>query len=527
MKPFLQFRLWTRQGPPAERVLAAVAGIVALALVGWAAVPAGSGSRLRVASPSALGSPPGTTAVGASGSSAAGSSSGPTGSIASSGSTGGAASPGAVAGPLVGSAGPGNGGQAGPASAGCDRASNEKGITPTQITVGVILVDLGQLNPTLGIPSYGDEQKAYDALFADYNKRGGVRCRTLVPRYYRDNVLQASSEQGVCLQIEQDGVFAVLNNLYNPQEFNCLAQRHIPNVFYTAPHTPAMQQYSPYVMAPVADYHRLIKDYVLGAQQLGLLSGQKIGILEQACYPEENTDIEADLASIGIGANKLTRFNYGCNTNVVTADTPDQNREAVLQFQSSGVTLVLQTARAVVQDFASSAEQQGYKPKYLMMNDQSMALIATSSTPIPTSMDGTISITPSAEGETNTAGWQMDAATADCTKIMTGAGVRPPRDPQGSPQSDNQKLALELNGSACDAVAVFVAAASHAPSLVRSALAQGLALAGPLNLSYPDGPMHVTDPNDPTGGQSWRPAQWYTACNCWKVMDLRWRDGWT
>jgi hypothetical protein len=156
-----------------------------------------------------------------------------------------------------------------------------------------------------------------------------------------------------------------------------------------------------------------------------------------------------------------------------------------------------------------------------------MALIATSSTPIPTSMDGTISITPSAEGETNTAGWQMDAATADCTKIMTGAGVRPPRDPQGSPQSDNQKLALELNGSACDAVAVFVAAASHAPSLVRSALAQGLALAGPLNLSYPDGPMHVTDPNDPTGGQSWRPAQWYTACNCWKVMDLRWRDGWT
>jgi len=402
--------------------------------------------------------------------------------------------------------------------AGCNLSSTDKGVTDSQITIGVILVDLGQLNPTLGIPSYQDEQKAYSAVFDYYNKLGGVRCRKLVPKYYQDNVLDASSEQAACLQVEQDGAFAVINNLYQPQEFNCIAQRRIPDVFYTSPHTPAMHQYSPYVLADTTDYDRLIKDYVLGANQLGLFNGQKLGILEQTCYAEENTDIESDLASIGIGPNKISKYNFGCNPSSGAADTPDQAQAAAIQFQSAGVTVVLQTARATVQDFANAAEKQGYRPKYVMMNDQSMSLIADSSTPIPASMNGTVSITTDAEGETNTPGWQSDPATANCAKLMSQLGFPAP--------DDQHRLAGQLNGSACATTGVLVAAMSHASGLSRGLLAQGLSLAGSVELSYPAGPMHVTDPNVPTGGQSWRPAQWYTACNCWKVTDLRWRPGW-
>src|SRR5687767_1476730 len=39
MTPFLEFRVWLRRGPVGERVVAALAAIVAIGLVAWAAVP--------------------------------------------------------------------------------------------------------------------------------------------------------------------------------------------------------------------------------------------------------------------------------------------------------------------------------------------------------------------------------------------------------------------------------------------------------------------------------------------------------
>ena len=538
MKPFLQFRLWFHQGPPSERVLAAVAGAVVVVLAVWALVPSGSGSSVFAgagglsssASGSVATSPgetigsggaPGSAASsGAASSSAAGDLGAQSASSPGSGSVTGTASsaPAATTSGTGSPSGPTGGGSGASAPASCNQATTGTGVTSSQITIGVILVDLGSLNSTLGIASYQDEQKAVNAVFASYNKAGGVLCRKLVPKFYGDNVLDASSEQALCLQIQEDKVFAVINNLYNPQEFNCLAQRHIPNLFYTSPHTPAMREFYPYVLAQPADYDRMIKDYVFGAQQLGLFKGQKIGILEQTCYPDENTDITADLASIGIAANTVSTYNYGCSTNAVAASTPNQDLAAVLQFKSAGVTVVLQTARATVQNFADSAQGQGYTPKYVMMNDQSMALIANSSTPIPASMNGTISITSDAEGESNTPGWRIDPATAACAKLMTGAGEAPP--------DDQHRLAGQLDGDDCALAAILVAAMEHAPALLGADLAQGFAQAGPLALSYPSGPTDVTNAQDPAGGQSWRPAEWYTACSCWKVTNLKWSPGW-
>jgi hypothetical protein len=449
------------------------------------------------------------------------SSTGATGAQAANPSLGATTGPSGTAAPSSGT-GPGGTLPGGSTAAGnaiqCDRTSSDRGVTPSQITIGVILVDLGALNSLLGIASFQDEEKAYNGIFDYYNKQGGANCRKLVPKYYGDNVLDASGEQALCLQMAQDAVFAVLNNLYNPQEFNCLAQRHVPNIFYTSPHTPAMHQYSPDVLSVATDYDRLIKDYVFGAQQLGLLQGQKIGILEQSCFPEENTDIETDLAAVGIGGNQLSKYNYGCSTNVVSASSPDQDRAAVLQFQSAHVTLVLQTARAIVQNFAHAAQMQSYSTRYVMMNDQSMALIAGSSSPIPTNMNGTISITTDAEGETNTPGWHIDPVTAACRQIMVGLGLATP--------DDQHRVEGQLDGDGCAIVGMLVAALDHAPTLSRTMLAQGLALAGPLALAYPIGPTDITNPNDPTGGQSWRAAQWYTGCACWKVTDLTWRKGW-
>src|SRR5256885_1826940 len=82
-------------------------------------------------------------------------------------------------------------------------------------------VDLGPANETIQLPSVADLQKAYNAVFDYYNAAGGVQCRKLVPKYYSDNVLDVSSEQAACLQMQQDKVFAVFNNLFTPQEQTC------------------------------------------------------------------------------------------------------------------------------------------------------------------------------------------------------------------------------------------------------------------------------------------------------------------
>jgi hypothetical protein len=520
--------------------LAAASVAAVIALLAWALVPSFPTGRSVVtigggqsagSGPTAAGPAGGSTggaaaagSAGSAGTAATGSSSGAGAVAGTSGASSGQTGPGGRAAtgganPSTSAAGPAasHSGSAASTASGCGPlTSTDKGVTANQITIGVVLPDLGQLNPALGLPSYSDQQKMYNAVFDSYNKQGGVQCRRLVPRYYDDNVADASSEQAVCLQIQQDGDFAVLNNLYNPQEFNCLAQRAIPNIFYTSPHTPAMRQFFPYVLAMVTDYDRLIKDYVFGAQKMGLLRGQKIGILEQTCYPEENTDIESDLASIGITA--ASKYNYGCVTSGASPSTPDEDQTAALQFRSAGVTLVLQTARGVVTNFAQQAQAQGYTPKYAMMNDQSMSLVADNSTPIPSSFNGAIAITTDQEGATNTAGAVPTPATAACTRIAAAIGLPPP--------DDQHRLAGQLDGAACAVVATLVAALTHVSSPVRSALAYGLAKAGQIDLSAPEGPMDITNPQVPAGGQFWRPAQWYTSCGCWKVTNLRWSPGW-
>jgi hypothetical protein len=506
-----------------ERVFVAIATLLVFGLLAWALVPS-TNSLATAANGLATGTVAGrtttptsitgvTTTTVAQGSAAAGTSvTGNSGSPSPIGAS--ATAPGPQAAATSGSsAAQGSSTQT---SASC-LTGTTTGITSSQIKVGVVVVDLGVLNSLIGVPTEQDMEAMYNAVFNLYNSFGGVQCRKIVPVYYGDNVLSAGGEQALCLQIQQDGDFAVINNLYNPQEFNCLPQESIPNLFYTSPQTPAMQQFYPYVLSSTADYDRMVKDYVFGSQQLGLLAGQKVGVLEQSCYPELNTAIASDLSSIGVSI--ASSFNYGCNTSSTQPDTSAQDLSAVEQFKSAGVTTVLETARDVITGFASSAQGQSYTPKYIIMNDQSMALIADSSTPVPSSFDGAIAITTDQEGETNTTGYQPNAATTECDKLASAAG-QPPAD-------DSHRLAGQLDGDACAQVAVLVAAMQHMPTLSRTALPAGLVSAGALSLSYPAGPMDVTNVQDPTGGQQWRPAQWSSACTCWKVTNLTWSNGWS
>src|SRR5688572_29481729 len=55
MTPFLQFRVWLRTGPMGERVSAALAAALAVAVLGWALVPLATDDTAQIATDGAFG----------------------------------------------------------------------------------------------------------------------------------------------------------------------------------------------------------------------------------------------------------------------------------------------------------------------------------------------------------------------------------------------------------------------------------------------------------------------------------------
>ncbi|MDT7549776.1 MAG: hypothetical protein QOE84_2170 [Actinomycetota bacterium] len=521
LTPFLSFRSWLVGGPRHERLGAAAVVVPLLALIAWAAVP-GPAKGSDASTLAAVGGDPSTAGGAGNQTSAAtgqttATSAGPTtaGRRPGAASTTSTVRSGPATGATIGTA-PGAAPGAAVAPAGADRCgrrgATDLGVTATTVTIGIVVVDLGAASNTINLPSVADQEKAYNAAFSDLNARGGIRCRKVVLRYYSDNPLDASAEHSSCLQMVQDKVFIVMNNLFSTSEQTCIPKNHIPNIWYTPPHTPDLAKYAPYVLSWQADYDKLIHHYINGANGLGFFAGmKKVGVLEGSCYPDENTAVIRELHAVGIPDSKISTFNFGCTGAPV--ETPDQDQAAVLQFQRDGVTHVVNVSYGAVTGFSGAADQQGYDPEFAMMEDGAATAIQSGTTKPGKSFDKALLISTIQTGARTTPGYRYSAATQHCAQLMSKAGISTP---QGS---DNG----QFFGLACVNARLLEEAANNASDLVRGQLAGGLVRAGTFDVSYPAAPITVIDPRRPTAGQTWRPSRWDKGCNCWHVTSTTFR----
>jgi hypothetical protein len=520
--PFLAFRTWLRRGPLNERIGSAAVLVPLLALVAWAVVPTGSSgaSDALSASGSTSDSAPdqqSTTSGPGAATSTSGQPSQP-GRPGAAGATGSARSTNPSSPQTRGTTpatvrGPGLPVPSSPGVSCGTTGRTDQGVTAQTVTVGVVVVDLGAANATISLPSAEDQQKAYKAAFDDLNARGGVRCRKVVLKYYSDNPLDSSAEHKSCLQMVQDKVFAVLNNLFSATEQTCIAKNHIPNIWYTPPHTPDVRKYAPYILSWQADYDKLIRHYVNGANGVGFFNGmKKVGVLEGSCYPDENTAVISELHAIGIPDSKIETFNFGCTGAPV--ETPDQDQQAVLQFKAAGVTHVVNVSYGAVTGFSSAADNQRYSPRFAMMEDGAATAIQSGTTKPGKSFDKALLITTIQTGARTTPGYRYNAATQHCAALMTKAGVSTPQ------ATDNG----QFFGIACTNALLLEAAANNAPTLTRTQLGRGLSLAGTIGVSYPAAEVTITNPALPTAGQTWRTGQWASSCQCWHVTSPRFRQ---
>ncbi|MCU1690976.1 MAG: hypothetical protein JWM64_67 [Frankiales bacterium] len=537
MNPFLHLRTWLRTGPGVERSLTALVGALVLALVVWASLPSGAPSGEVLAQGSSsdeaataaaetgvapaaavadvggvapeAGSDPAAEAEDSTPAPATGSAPAAVATVPATRATAGARPAGAA--PRA--AAPAAPGRTSAAAACGDLRATDQGVTDKTITVGVVVVDLGTLGNLIDLPSVADLKKAYGAVIDDVNAKGGVRCRKVVPRFYTDTGIDQSQQHAQCLQMQQDKVFAVFNNLFSPAEATCVAKARIPNIWYTAPHTPDVRQYAPYVLSWQPDYDQLVQHYVRGAKSQGWFTGmKKLGILERTCFPDEIKALTRELEGIGVDPGAASRFSFGCPA---ATPTPEQQQAAVLQFKREGVTHVLNVAYADDAAFSNAADQQAYDPAFAHMEDASATAIQTGSQKPGNSFDKTLLVSTIETGARTTPGYQYGAATKACTKVLQAAGLP-------APYAEPASLYF---GVACINLAMFKAAADAAPELTRPLLSTGLAKVGSMSLPYPAGPAVFSAPRRPTGGQLWRPVRWATSCQCWRVSDVHYRPG--
>jgi hypothetical protein len=427
---------------------------------------------------------------------------------------GGGGSPQGVAKPGVASA-PAAGPVAG--SAACTKLqSSDQGITPSEVRIDVSDISLaGPIgNQTFNIRP--DVHRIASAVADSINRAGGLDCRKLVITQYDVNPLDSNDEQSKCLQMVQDHPFAVLDyaGYVTPVSRACFVQAHLPLETATSLGDDESQSSYPYMFSAYASSERQVRDWILGANALGVFSRaqgfRKIGLFEDACDPKVNAEIDSDLANVGIHSGQVSKYTLDCTI----AAPPNEVAQAVVQHKLDGVTNVfLATSVTSAQNYVQQADGQEFYPRYGASDYGSDLIGSGSSNWDAKGFNGAIGITSTWSAEQNS---HLDNPQVDkCNEMMTSHGVAPFK----SENSDGAVLAY------CDLFNMFVAAVGRAGlNPVRTAIAAGLDQIGRFDSAlFGDGLFN--QPRKVSGGDFIRPIQWRATCSCFMVMTPAFKPG--
>jgi hypothetical protein len=434
------------------------------------------------------------------------------------GAVGAAPGPPSVAGPATSPA-PG----AVEGGAGCvSPPGSTRGISRSQIKIAVMIPNISGAagNSTFGVPPPEKTKKWYQDVIESINDSGGVACRRLVPTYYNVNPADQSDLQQKCLEVAGEGVFATLDEGgYGPfPQKKCYAQNHIP--FFTGYPVPSdeVKQSYPYLFSS-ATYDTIYKNTVFALRDRGFFSAAKgfgkLGFVYNSCYKYLIADMTNLLHQAGVPDSKIVPYDMGCSS--TTMPSPSDVQQAVLAFQRAGVTNVT-TAEFVggFWLFTRVAEQQRFRPKYGIPDENIVAISYGSNAPDANNINGAVAITPFRAGEETTPGYRPSAGTIACNKIHAKYGEPPVYQQQAG-----------VGGMACNELWLFKAAVEHAPALSQESLAAGLQAARQVDLSFPGGPGDMSAQGNTAWMNYWRVDTFLTSCKCWRVTDSAFRPSYT
>jgi hypothetical protein len=397
-------------------------------------------------------------------------------------------------------------------------------VTDSQITIGIGVLDLAGAigNSAAGVASADELQRIGQAAVADVNARGGVRCRSLVAKFYKGNPINQDQLRATCLQIIQDRPFLFADSgafAYPFGAYNCLSQQKLPVLTPTNITASDVQRFGPYVASYTSNAETAMYTAVFGAKQMGMFDPakgfRKLGLLLEDCAPEFNRAMEAALTKAGVTGAQISKYEFPCPGGGFAS--PSQMSQAVIQHRRDGVTHVFMlTGGGSQKSYTEAANTQGFHPKQIFSDYNGMMVTAGSATgPRGDTIDGALGITTNLFGLDTTPGLQLDAGTRRCQAIIAKAGLPP------------SYVFGKQGGTVCDAVWAAEAAIKGATALTREAALPGLFNAGPIEYSYPNPPATYRGPSKFSGGDTWWPTEFHADCNCWRVLDANRRPSFT
>jgi hypothetical protein len=511
MTPFLEFRVWLRRGPVVERVLAAIATSIVVALLAWALVPLdynaadddrASDTALRAGAATTSG---GDTPATLEGSTApddqpAGSSDPqPGGASPSSGTTGEASQGSAETTDAATSADP----CAGPLTA------SDQGVSAKEVLVAVAIISLGGDvgNKTFGIRD--DLEAVADAAAAGTNADGGVACRKLVIKKFRVNPLDPNDTRAKCLDIAAAKPLAVIDfgGYIDPVARACFVEHKLPFQSALAISEVEGKSSYPYLYTPSASEERQMRNWAFGAAERGTFDAKngfkKLGLFTYDCEGDSaGKELIRSLHAVGVSDSQLSVFRQSC---VTGGGTPNELAQAMAQHRQDGVShVLLSLAQINAKSYVRNAAQIGWRPVWVA-GDYGAITNTTSQGDWNDSFDGTVAITSDRSGEYNSG--IKHKLVAPCQDWYRRAKVPPP-DKDG-----------DAGFGFCTFFTLFKTAADAAgPNLTRLNLLPSLSRSGRLfeSTSYSD--IMWNRPGQFSGGDFVRPIQWRLDCHCWKVI---------
>ena len=474
MTPFQQFRLWAHSAPLLERIGTAVVAVALLAVLGWVIVPVADSDQAVATESTTL-------------------------SFAD--LTGGSEAP-ASAGPVSTAGQP------------CDPPpADAQGVTDDTITLAVVLVNLGGAagNATFGLPAPDEQETAYKAVAQSINESGGAACRKVALKFYEGNPSSQDQMHQTCLKILQDKPFAVLDEGGFDTQASCIASAKVP-ILTARLNLSDQTKYYPYLFANQAN-DLTVRNALYVLKDLKFFDGDpNVGVVYGDCNASLVTGFFEWLKEVEVADSQVTKYDLGCPESF---STPAALQQAVLKFKGAGVTRVL--TLSMNKDFANftkTAQAQHFNPKYgLADNDGVLDITYGLLGPDFENIAGSIGVAATSFGSEHS-DTPADPGTQACSDLMATVDLLPVY----------QEL-TGMGGVACSQLWELQAMLNHVDTVSQTSLADGLAQAGPLPFSYPNGPTANTDPQVTFGGQYWRAMEFMGDCNCWTLLGETFKPG--
>ena len=407
---------------------------------------------------------------------------------------------GGAAAPAAGAAGGGGGGGR--------LTASDRGVTPTVVKVGMLLLDVGPIGRA-GVNIAVDpeqQQQAWTAYVNDVNSRGGLSGRKIEPHFATYDVLSPDSQRAACLNLTQDKkVFVVLGGFPNSPAVLCVTGENgtplLSNISNTPDSVSRRSQGRLMTIFPRAS--RMMANFVAELDRTGELKGKRIGILS-----DDSSDPGDEVAPMLVAALKRSGHNF-VYRGVLSGSTSSQTGVEVQQMRSKNVDAVLLLAGTInSQSFVQGADRQQYRPRYFV-SDWSQLYGDTTVQNMPASFAGAIGVTITRNNEYRNRGPEPAVAAA-CRKTYEAKSGRKLA-PRGEPENS-------LTMNYCDLMRIFETSAKAAgPNLTRAGLSAAMQGVGRITMGgFGDGSLR---PQKLDAGDFVRRQKWDGGCKCWAYVD--------